>query len=57
VSGSYLLDTNIVIAFFSGEPAVIDQFDQADEILLPSSLAGQRKTWRGLKTSARKSTS
>ncbi len=41
VSGSYLLDTNIVIAFFSGEPAVIDKFDQADEILLPSIVLGE----------------
>jgi tRNA(fMet)-specific endonuclease VapC len=41
VSGSYLLDTNIVIAFFSGEPAVIDQFAQADEILLSSIVLGE----------------
>jgi len=41
VSGSYLLDTNVVIAFFSGEPAVIDQFAQADEILLPSIVLGE----------------
>jgi tRNA(fMet)-specific endonuclease VapC len=41
VSGSYLLDTNVVIAFFSGEPTVISQFDQADEILLPSIVLGE----------------
>jgi tRNA(fMet)-specific endonuclease VapC len=41
VSGSYVLDTNIVIAFFSGEPVVIEHFDQADEILLPSVVLGE----------------
>ncbi len=41
MSGSYLLDTNIVIAFFSGESVVIDQFAQADEILLPSIVLGE----------------
>ena len=41
MSGSYLLDTNIVIAFFSGEPEVVDQFVQADEILLPSIVLGE----------------
>ena len=41
MSGSYLLDTNIVIAFFSGEPAVIAKFGQADEILLPSIVLGE----------------
>jgi tRNA(fMet)-specific endonuclease VapC len=58
VSGSYLLDTNIVIAFFSGEPAVIDQFDQADEILLPSIVLGElvfgaRKSSRAAENLAR----
>ncbi len=41
MSGSYLLDTNIVIAFFSGEPVVIDKFSQADEVLLPSIALGE----------------
>jgi tRNA(fMet)-specific endonuclease VapC len=41
VSGSYLLDTNIVIPFLRGEQTVIDQFDQADEILLPSIVLGE----------------
>lgn len=58
MSGSYLLDTNIVIAFFSGEPAVIDQFDQADEILLPSIVLGElvfgaRKSSRAAENLAR----
>lgn len=41
MSGSYLLDTNIVIPFLRGEQTVIDQFDQADEILLPSIVLGE----------------
>jgi tRNA(fMet)-specific endonuclease VapC len=58
VSGSYLLDTNIVIAFFSGEAAVIDQFAQADEILLPSIVLGElvfgaRKSGRATENLAR----
>jgi tRNA(fMet)-specific endonuclease VapC len=58
VSGSYLLDTNVVIAFFSGEAAVIDQFDQADEILLPSVVLGElvfgaRKSSRAAENLAR----
>lgn len=58
MSGSYLLDTNIVIAFFSGEPAVIAQFDQADEILLPSIVLGElvfgaRKSSRAVENLAR----
>ena len=58
MGGSYLLDTNIVIAFFSGEPAVIDQFDQADEILLPGIVLGElvfgaRKSSRAAENLAR----
>jgi tRNA(fMet)-specific endonuclease VapC len=58
VSGSYLLDTNIVIAFFSGDSAVIDQFDQAAEILLPSIVLGElifgaRKSGRASENLAR----
>ena len=41
MSGSYLLDTNIVIAFFSGESTVMDGFTQADEVLLPSIVLGE----------------
>jgi tRNA(fMet)-specific endonuclease VapC len=58
MSGSCLLDTNIVIAFFGGEPAVVDQFDQADEILLPSIVLGElnfgaRKSSRAAENLAR----
>jgi tRNA(fMet)-specific endonuclease VapC len=41
MNGSYLLDTNVVIAFFGGEQTVIDHFDQADEVLLPSVVIGE----------------
>jgi hypothetical protein len=36
MSGSFLLDTSVIIAFFSGEPLVVDRFNAADEILLNS---------------------
>jgi tRNA(fMet)-specific endonuclease VapC len=52
VSGSYLLDTNVVIAFFSGEPSVVDRFNTADEILLTTTVAGE--LFFGAQKSARK---
>jgi tRNA(fMet)-specific endonuclease VapC len=41
VTGSCLLDTNIVIAFFSGEAAVVERLGQAVEILLSSVVVGE----------------
>ena len=41
VSGSYLLDTNVVIAFFSGEQPVVDRLNGTDEILLTSTVVGE----------------
>ncbi len=41
MSGSYLLDTNIVIAFLGGEVAIKERVGQADEILLSSIVAGE----------------
>lgn len=41
MSGNYLLDTNIAIAFFSGEQPVVDRFNAADEILLSSTVVGE----------------
>jgi tRNA(fMet)-specific endonuclease VapC len=41
MSGRYLLDTNIVIALFAGETAVIDQISQADELFVPSIVLGE----------------
>jgi predicted nucleic acid-binding protein len=33
VSGSFLLDTNVAIAFLNGESPVVERFKAADEIL------------------------
>jgi tRNA(fMet)-specific endonuclease VapC len=41
MSGSFLLDTSVIIAFFSGEPLVVDRFNAADEILLNSVVVGE----------------
>jgi tRNA(fMet)-specific endonuclease VapC len=41
MSGSFLLDTSVIIAFFSGEPPVVDRFSAADEILLSSIVVGE----------------
>lgn len=41
MSGSFLLDTNIAIAFLNGESAVVDRFQAADEILLSSTVVGE----------------
>lgn len=35
-SGRFLLDTNIVIALFDGDPAVVVNLDHAAEILIPA---------------------
>lgn len=41
MSGSYLLDTNIVIAWFAGEPAVRQHLDPNAELFLPSIVIGE----------------
>jgi tRNA(fMet)-specific endonuclease VapC len=41
VSGSFLLDTNVAIAFLNGEAAVVERFQAADEILLSSTVVGE----------------
>ena len=41
MNGSYLLDTNIAIAFLSREAGVKDRVEQADEILLPCIVVGE----------------
>ena len=41
MTGSCLLDTNIVIAFFSGETAVVTRVEQAAEVLLSSIVVGE----------------
>jgi tRNA(fMet)-specific endonuclease VapC len=41
VSGSYLLDTNIVIALFAAEQAVLDHLKVAGEVYIPSIVIGE----------------
>jgi tRNA(fMet)-specific endonuclease VapC len=41
MNGRYLLDTNIVIALFAGETAVVDKISQADELFVPSIVLGE----------------
>ncbi|MBI4507204.1 MAG: type II toxin-antitoxin system VapC family toxin [Chloroflexi bacterium] len=41
MSGSYLLDTNIVAALFAGESSVLDRLAQADTVFLPSIVVGE----------------
>ncbi len=41
MNGKYLLDTNIVIALFASETAVIDQLKNVDEVFIPSIVIGE----------------
>ena len=41
MSGSYLLDTNIIIALFAGESLIKNNFEQAKEIFIPSITIGE----------------
>ncbi len=41
MSGRFLLDTNITIAFLSGEYAVVNQVDDADAYFVSSTIAGE----------------
>ncbi len=41
MSGRYLLDTNIVIALFAADEAVITKLGEADEIFIPSIVLGE----------------
>jgi len=47
VSGSYLLDTNIVIALFNEDPAVRTQLEDNPEIYLPSVVLGELRFGAG----------
>ncbi len=40
-SGSYLLDTNIVIGLFAGEQPVLDKLNDAREVSIPSIVIGE----------------
>ena len=41
MSGSYLLDTNIIIALFASEEVVRGSFAQAGEVFVPSIVVGE----------------
>ncbi len=41
MAGSYLLDTNIVIALFNGDRSVADRIQVADEVFLPATVLGE----------------
>lgn len=41
MNGKYLLDTNIVIAVFAGDPDVLEHLVQSDEVFLPTIVLGE----------------
>jgi tRNA(fMet)-specific endonuclease VapC len=41
MSGRYLLDTNIIIALFANDAAVVEQIKQAHEVFIPSVVIGE----------------
>ncbi|RCV65600.1 tRNA(fMet)-specific endonuclease VapC [Methanophagales archaeon] len=41
MSGRFLLDTNIVIALFAGDPSVEEQLEQAEEVFVPRIVLGE----------------
>ncbi len=41
MSGKFLLDTNIVIAIFAGEPSVRERLTQVAEVYVPSIVLGE----------------
>lgn len=41
MNGSFLLDTNIVIALFAGEAAILQTLQQAREVFIPSITLGE----------------
>jgi tRNA(fMet)-specific endonuclease VapC len=51
MSGRYLLDTNIMIALFTGETSVIDRLGQIDETFVPSIALGE--LYHGARKSSR----
>lgn len=51
MSGSYLLDTNIIIGLFADEEAVKSNLAQADAVFIPSIVAGE--LYYGARKSAR----
>lgn len=41
MNGKYLLDTNIVIAIFAGEPSTLEHLAQSKEVFLPIVVLGE----------------
>ena len=41
MSGRYLLDTNIIIAIFAEEPAVLQRVAAAEEVFVPVIVLGE----------------
>ena len=41
MNGKYLLDTNIVIAIFAGDPNVLEPLVQSNEVFLPTIVLGE----------------
>lgn len=41
MNGKYLLDTNIVIAIFAGDPDVLEPLVQSNEVFLPTVVLGE----------------
>jgi len=41
MNGKYLLDTNIVIAIFAGDPDVLEPLVQSNEVFLPTIVLGE----------------
>jgi len=41
MSGKYLLDTNIVIALFANDPAVVGKIGKRDEVFVPAVVIGE----------------
>ncbi|HDN80308.1 MAG TPA: type II toxin-antitoxin system VapC family toxin [Chloroflexi bacterium] len=41
MNGRYLLDTNVVIALFAGEPKVLERLKQAKEVFVPCIVLGE----------------
>ena len=41
MSGSFLLDTNIVIAIFAKDPSALQRLSDANEVFIPSIVLGE----------------
>jgi tRNA(fMet)-specific endonuclease VapC len=41
MNGSFILDTNIVIALFSNEASIVEQISKAERIFLPAIVVGE----------------